>query len=91
MEQAIIKAACAMAPVVCMALGPLVLPWAKATRWEKPGGDGSPAGSCRHLAYQHDHRCAITETTGIYSLLIAFLILFCFVNPCLPGIPKRKE
>lgn len=77
MEQAIIKAACAIGAGLCMgigAIGPAL-------------GEGNAVGKALEgMARQPESAstlrtnmiigCAITETTGIYSLLIAFLILF---------------
>lgn len=77
MEQAIIKAACAIGAGLCMgigAIGPAV-------------GEGNAVGKALEgMARQPEAAgtlrtnmiigCAITETTGIYSLLIAFLILY---------------
>ena len=77
MEQAIIKAACAIGAGLCMgigAIGPAM-------------GEGNAVGKALEgLARQPEAAstlrtnmfigCALTETTGIYSLLIAFLILF---------------
>ena len=77
MEQAIIKAALAIGAGLCMgigAIGPAV-------------GEGNAVGKALEgMARQPEAAgtlrtnmiigCAITETTGIYSLLIAFLILF---------------
>ena len=77
MEEAIIKAACAIGAGLCMgigAIGPAV-------------GEGNAVGKALEGMARHPEQsstlrttmiigCAITETTGIYSLLIAFLILF---------------
>ena len=77
MEQAIIKAACAIGAGLCMgigAIGPAM-------------GEGNAVGKALEgMARQSEAAstlrtnmiigCAITETTGIYALLIAFLILF---------------
>ena len=77
MEHAIIKAACAIGAGLCMgigAIGPAV-------------GEGNAGGKALEgMARQPETAgtlrtnmilgCAITETTGIYSLLISFLILF---------------
>lgn len=77
MEHAIIKAACAIGAGLCMgigAIGPAV-------------GEGNAVGKALEgMARQPETSgtlrtnmilgCAITETTGIYSLLISFLILF---------------
>ena len=77
MEHAIIKAACAIGAGLCMGLGAI-----------GPGvGEGNAVGKALEgMARQPEVAstlrtnmilgCAITETTGIYSLLIAFLILF---------------
>ena len=77
MEEAIVRAACAIGAGLCMgigAIGPAV-------------GEGNAVGKALEgMARQPEAAgtlrtnmiigCAITETTGIYSLLIAFLILF---------------
>ena len=77
MEQAIIKAACAIGAGLCMgigAIGPAI-------------GEGNAVGKALEgMARQPETAgtlrtnmiigCAITETTGIYALLIAFMILF---------------
>ncbi len=77
MEHAIIKAACAIGAGLCMgigAIGPAL-------------GEGNAVGKALEgMARQPEATsnlrtnmilgCAITETTGIYSLLISFLILF---------------
>ena len=77
MEHAIIKAACAIGAGLCMGLGAI-----------GPGvGEGNAVGKALEgMARQPEVAstlrtnmilgCAITETTGIYSLLISFLILF---------------
>ena len=77
MEHAIIKAACAIGAGLCMgigAIGPAI-------------GEGNAVGKALEgMARQPETAgklqstmilgCAITETTGIYSLVIALLILF---------------
>ena len=79
MEAAIIKAACALGAGLCMglgAIGPAV-------------GEGNAVGKALEgMARQPESTgtlrtnmilgCAITESTGIYSLVIALLILFVF-------------
>ena len=77
MEHAIIKAACAIGAGLCMGIGAI-----------GPGvGEGNAVahaldGMARQPEVTGTLRttmilgCAIAETTGIYSLLIAFLILF---------------
>ena len=77
MEHAILKAACAIGAGLCMgigAIGPAL-------------GEGNAVGKALEgMARQPESAstlrtnmilgCAITETTGIYSLRISFLILF---------------
>ena len=77
MEHAILKAACAIGAGLCMgigAIGPAL-------------GEGNAVGKALEgMARQPESAstlrsnmilgCAITETTGIYSLLISLLILF---------------
>jgi F-type H+-transporting ATPase subunit c len=79
MEQAIIKAACALGAGLCMglgAIGPAI-------------GEGNAVGKALEgMARQPEASgalrtnmilgCAITESTGIYSLVIALLLLFVF-------------
>lgn len=77
METAIVKAACAIGAGIAMgfgAIGPAI-------------GEGNAVGKALEgMSRQPEMTnvlrtnmilgCAITETTGIYSLLISFLILF---------------
>ena len=77
MEQAIVRAACALGAGLCMgigAIGPAI-------------GEGNAVGKALEgMARQPEAAgilrtnmimgCAITETTGIYALLISFVILF---------------
>ena len=77
MEQSIISAACALGAGLCMgigAIGPAI-------------GEGNAVGKAlegmaRQPEMANDLRtnmilgCAITESTGIYSLVIALLLLF---------------
>ena len=79
MEQAIVKAACALGAGLCMgigAIGPAI-------------GEGNAVGKALEgMARQPEAAgnlrtnmilgCAITESTGIYSLVIALLLLFVF-------------
>ena len=79
MEQAIVKAACAIGAGICMglgAIGPAI-------------GEGHAVGKALEgMARQPESAgtlrtnmilgCAITESTGIYSLVIALLLLFVF-------------
>ena len=74
MDQAIIKAAAAIGAGLCMglgAIGPAV-------------GEGNAEGMARQPEVSDTLRtnmilgCAITESTGIYSLVIALLLLFVF-------------
>ena len=77
MEEAIVRAACAIGAGICMgfgAIGPAI-------------GEGNAVGKALEgMARQPEASgtlrstmimgCAVTETTGIYALLIAFMILF---------------
>ena len=79
MEQAIVKAAAAIAAGLCMgigAIGPAI-------------GEGNAVGKALEgMARQPEAAgtlrtnmilgCAITESTGIYSLVISLLLLFVF-------------
>ena len=77
MEHAIIKAACAIGAGLCMGLGAI-----------GPGvGEGNAVGKALEgMARQPEAAgnlrtnmilgCAITETTGIYSLVVSLLLLF---------------
>ena len=79
METAIIKAACAIGAGLCMgigAIGPAL-------------GEGNAVGKALEgMARQPDMAntlrtnmilgCAITESTGIYSLVVALVLLFIF-------------
>ena len=79
METAIIKAACAIGAGLCMgigAIGPAL------------GGGNAVGKALEGMARQPEMAntlrtnmilgCAITESTGIYSLVIALLLLFVF-------------
>ena len=77
MEEAIVRAACALGAGIAMgfgAIGPAI-------------GEGNAVGkalegmarqpeSADNLRINMILGCAITETTGIYALLVSFLILF---------------
>ena len=79
METAIIKAACAIGAGLCMgigAIGPAL-------------GEGNAVGKAQEgMARQPEMAntlrtnmilgCAITESTGIYSLVVALVLLFIF-------------
>ena len=79
MEEAIVRAACAIGAGICMglgAIGPAI-------------GEGHAVGKALEgMARQPEAAgilrtnmilgCAITESTGIYSLVIALLMLFVF-------------
>ncbi|MBO7358296.1 MAG: ATP synthase F0 subunit C [Clostridia bacterium] len=77
MEQAIIKAGCAIGAGICMgfgAIGPGIgegIAVSKAL--EGMARQPEAAGTLRTNMILG---CAIAETTGIYSLLIAFLLMF---------------
>lgn len=77
METAIIKAACAIGAGLCMGIGAIgpALGEGHAVGKALEGMARQPeaAGSLRTNMIMG---CAITETTGIYSLVVAILILF---------------
>ena len=77
MEHAIIKAACAIGAGLCMgigAIGPAIGEGnAVGKALEGMARQPEAAGTLRSTMIMG---CAIAETTGIYSLIIAFLILF---------------
>ena len=77
MEYAIIKAACAIGAGLCMGLGAIgpALGEGNAVGKALEGMARQPETSAT-LRTNMILGCAITETTGIYSLLIAFLLLF---------------
>ena len=72
-----LKAMCAIAAAVCMGIGSIGPALGEGNAVSK-----ALEGMARQPEASGDLRsamilgCAITETTGIYSLLIAFLILF---------------
>ena len=77
MEQAIVKAACAIGAGLCMGIGAIGPALGEGNAVSK-----ALEGIARQPEAAGDLRtnmilgCAVTETTGIYSLLISFLILF---------------
>ena len=77
MEHAIIKAACAIGAGLCMGIGAIgpALGEGNAVGKALEGMARQPeaAGNLRSTMIMG---CAIAETTGIYALLISFLILF---------------
>ena len=77
LSYAIIKAACAIGAGLCMGIGAIgpAIGEGNAVSKALEGMARQPevAGTLRTNMILG---CAITETTGIYSLLIAFLILF---------------
>ena len=77
MEHAIVKAACAIAAGLCMGLGAIgpALGEGNAVSHALDGMARQPE-AVGTLRTNMILGCAITETTGIYSLLISFLLLF---------------
>lgn len=77
MEHAIIKAACAIGAGLCMGIGAIgpALGEGNAVSKALEGMARQPeaAGTLRTNMIVG---CAVTETTGIYSLLISLLIIF---------------
>ena len=77
MEHAILKAACAIGAGLCMGIGAIgpALGEGNAVGKALEGMARQPE-SASTLRTNRILGCAITESTGIYSLLISFLILF---------------
>ena len=92
----IILACCAIGAGLCMgigAVGPAI------------GEGNAVAKSCEAVGRQPEAKsavtstmimgCAITESTGIYSLVISILLIFVapgmFVNTLVDGVKKLKE
>ena len=77
MEHAIIKAACAIGAGLCMGIGSIAPATGEGKivvqALEGMARQPESAGTLRSTMIMG---CAIAETTGIYSLIIAFLILF---------------
>ena len=69
MEHAILKAACAIGAGICMGIGAIAVSKALEGMARQPEATST-------LRTNMILGCAIAETTGIYSLLISFLILF---------------
>ena len=77
MEHAILKAACAIGAGLCMGIGAIGPALGEGNAVGKAlEGMARQAESASTLRTNMILGCAITETTGIYSLLISFLILF---------------
>ena len=79
MEQAIVKAACARAAGLCMGIGAIgpALGEGNAVGKALEGMARQPE-SAGNLRTNMILGCAITESTGIYSLVISLLLLFVF-------------
>ena len=79
MEQAIVKAACALAAGLCMGIGAIgpALGEGNAVGKALEGMARQPE-SADNLRVNMILGCAITESTGIYSLVISLLLLFVF-------------
>ena len=79
MEQVIIKAACALAAGLCMGLGAIGPAVGEGTAVSKAlEGMARQPESAGLLRTNMILGCAITESTGIYSLVISLLLLFVF-------------
>lgn len=77
MEHAILKAACAIGAGLCMGIGAIGPAIGEGIAVSKAlDGMARQPEATDNLRTNMILGCAITETTGIYSLLIAFLILF---------------
>ena len=77
MEQSIISAACALGAGLCMGIGAIgpAIGEGNAVSHALEGMARQPEATS-NLRTNMILGCAITETTGIYSLLIAFVIMF---------------
>ena len=73
MEHVILKAACAIGASICMSIGAIGEGLAVSKALEGMARQPEAASTLRTNMILG---CAITETTGIYSLLISFLVLF---------------
>ena len=79
METAIIKAACAIGAGLCMGIGAI-----GPALGEGNAGGKALEGMARQPEMANTLRtnmilgCAITESTGIYSLVVALVLLFIF-------------
>ena len=72
-----LKAACAIGAGLCMGIGAIGPAIGEGNAVSKAlEGMARQPEAARNLRTNMILGCAITETTGIYSLLIAFLILF---------------
>ena len=79
MEQAIIKAACAIGAGLCMGIGAIGPAMGEGNAVGKAlEGMARPPEAASTLRTNMILGCAITESTGIYSLVIALLLLFVF-------------
>ena len=77
MEHAILKAGCAIGAGICMGIGAIGPGIGEGIAVSKAlEGMARQPESASTLRTNMIMGCAITETTGIYSLLISFLILF---------------
>ena len=77
MEHAIIKAACAIGAGLCMGIGSIApaMGEGKIVVQALEGMARQPEAAST-LRTNMILGCAITETTGIYALLVSFLIIF---------------
>ena len=89
MTDAIVKAACALGAGICMGIGAI-----------GPGiGEGNAVSkACEAIGRQPESKgavtstmimgCAISETTGIYSLVVAILLIFVAPNILVNALVK---
>ena len=79
MEQAIVKAACAIAAGLCMGIGSIAPALGEGNIVSKAiEGMARQPESASVLRTNMILGCGITESTGIYSLVISLLLLFVF-------------
>lgn len=79
METAIIKAACAIGAGLCMGIGAIGPALGEGNAVSKAlEGMARQPEAASNLRTNMILGCAITESTGIYSLVIALLLMFLF-------------
>ena len=79
METAIIKAACAIGAGLCMGIGAIGPALGEGNAVGKAlEGMARPPEMANTLRTNMILGCAITESTGIYSLVVALVLLFIF-------------
>lgn len=79
MEEAIVRAACAIGAAICMGIGSIAPALGEGNAVSKAlEGMARQPETAGNLRTNMILGCAIVESTGIYSLVIALLLLFVF-------------